>query len=249
MPKQQIQYRKTKCLGCKRCESYIGRPPEEVAGKVAGPEEILAAKACPSKAFLLTGTLYTPRQLMDEILRDRDFYGTRGGVTFSGGEPMGQPEFLEELLILCREHNIHTAIDTCGYAEEAIYKRLISQCRMVLFDIKGIDPEKHRLYTGADNACILKNFQITAESGIPIWVRVPLIRTFNAGEDDIRETAEFLLPYRDSIQQVTLIPYHSFGNTKYATLGLIPEKFDDIEDETLHLYENYFMQQGFVVRR
>ena len=246
--RMQMRFLAAKCLGCGRCSAIAGESPAKLAGGLAGETERKAAEACPGGALTVSGKQYTLRQLIEIIERDRDFYGTLGGVTFSGGEPAMQPEFLEEMLLLCREHGIHAAIDTCGYAPGKVYEKLLPLCKLVLFDIKGINPGAHRSYTGRDNSLILQNFRIAAASGTPVWVRVPLIVGLTADKNALGEIADFLEPYKQTIQQVTLIPYHSFGNTKYATLGLGPELFPEIEDQMVYDFERLFTQRGFVVK-
>lgn len=245
----QMRFFAAKCLGCGRCTGIAGMPPAGLAGKSAGIKERAAAEACPAGALTLSGKRYTSRQLMEIIERDRDFFGTQGGVTFSGGEPTAQADFLEEMLLLCRKHGIHAAIDTCGYASKEVYEKILPLCGLVLYDIKGIDSELHRHYTGKDNGLILDNFRFVARSGTPVWVRIPVIGGVNDNEDEIKKVFDFLLPFKAMIQRVTLIPYHSFGNTKYATIGLTPDIFSEIEDEKIQHYESYFAQQGFLVQR
>lgn len=241
----KVRYFASKCLGCGRCTAYTGQPPEALAGKEALTQEIMAAEHCPAGALSVCGRRYTSSQLLDVIERDRDFYGASGGVTFSGGEPAVWPEFLEEMLLLCRERGIHTAIDTCGYAPRKSYERVLPLCGLILFDIKGIDPAAHRRYTGKDNGPILDNFRLAADSGKPLWVRVPLIAGLSAGEAEIEGIADFLMPYRQAVQRVTLIPYHSFGNAKYATLNLVPREFPQQDDDTVHRLEEILIRRGF----
>ncbi len=245
----QIRFFKEKCLGCGRCTEYTVLPPEALAGKAVGMKEALAVERCPSQALKVTGERHTPQRLVEILERDRDFYGETGGVTFSGGEPTDQVEFLEEMLKLCREKKLHTALDTCGYASPAVYERLLPLCDLVLFDIKGMDEEKHQTYTGCGNTGILQNFQSTAVSGKPLWVRIPLIVGLNANRKDLEAIADFLKPYREAVKQITLIPYHSFGNGKYKTLNLKAEYFPELKDETVNEFEMYFQQRGFTVRR
>lgn len=245
----QMRFFQKKCIGCGRCVTVTNLSPHKLAGKTAGATERKAAEICPTGALCVCGKEYTKQELLEIIKRDLDFYGTNGGVTFSGGEPMAQAEFLEKMLRLCQEEKIHTTLDTCGYASRELYERLLPLCDLVLFDIKAINPEKHRCFTGKDNDVILENFRLIAESDTPIWVRIPLISGCSAEKEELKNIAESLKPYQQRIQQVTLIPYHSFGNTKYQTLGLDPDEFDEIDDEMVQEYEQVFEKHGFTVGR
>ena len=125
----------------------------------------------------------TPQETLEAVLRDRPFYGQKGGVTFSGGECSRQPEFLLETLALCREAGLHTAVDTCGLMPEATLDALAARTDLFLYDIKAVTPEVHRAGTGADNARILQNYRRLMQKGCRVWVRVPVIGGFNASAE------------------------------------------------------------------
>lgn len=233
----QMRFFEEKCLGCGMCKTITGLKPMAISGKVAGEQEIQAADNCPTGALSVCGRRYQPEEMLEIIKRDRDFYGNCGGVTFSGGEPTMQPEFLKEILALCQHNGIHTALDTCGYAATEVYESVLPFCDLVLFDIKGMNSNTHRQYTGMSNEIILNNFQYIAKTGTPIWVRVPLIHGLTADKDALYEIMEFLKPYNDAIQQVTLIPYHSFGNSKYKTLGMQAKEFMELSNEQIQDFE------------
>lgn len=244
----QVRFFAAKCLRCGRCTEITGMLPADLTGKSVGIKEKTAAEACPASALTLSGQRYTAQQLMKMIERDKDFYGTQGGVTFSGGEPTAQAVFLKEMLLLCRKYGVHTTIDTCGYASKKVFEEILPLCDLVLYDIKGIDSEMHRRYTGKDNEIILDNFRLVARSGTPVWVRIPLISGFTADMQSLSKIADSLEPYRLAIQQVTLMPYHSFGNAKYTTLGLEPEVFPEVQEEMIMSFEDFFVRRGFVVK-
>lgn len=244
-----MRFFEEKCFGCGRCEELTGLPPAALAGREAGEKEQAAADRCLGGALTVSGRPYTSWELMELLERDRDFYGGQGGVTFSGGEPAAQPEFLEEMLDLCRKREIHTALDTCGYAPLSVYERLLPLCDLILFDLKGIRGEDHRRGTGRDNSLILKNFRAAAGLGTPIWVRIPLIPGFCGEPEQLVEIADFLEPYRQAVERVTLIPYHSLGQAKYRTLGLRAEEFSTPADEIIDNGKQLFLQRGFWVER
>jgi len=183
---------------------------------------------CPSDALSIAGKQMSVKEILEEIEKDRTFYEeSRGGVTFSGGEPLMQPDFLNALLKECKERAIHTAVNTCGFAQYEIIDRIRDKVDLFLYDIKTMDNRKHRKYTGASNEQILKNLKKLAESGSSIVISFPIIPGINDDDKNVTRTAEFIssLP---NIQQVNLLPYHRAGIEKYKNLGK-PYKLDKIQ--------------------
>ena len=183
---------------------------------------------CPSDALSIAGKQMSVKEILEEIEKDRIFYEeSRGGVTFSGGEPLMQPDFLNALLKECKERAIHTAVNTCGFAQYEIIDRIHDKVDLFLYDIKTMDNRKHRKYTGASNEQILKNLKKLAESGSSIVISFPIIPGINDDDKNVTRTAEFIssLP---NIQQVNLLPYHRAGIEKYKNLGK-PYKLDKIQ--------------------
>ena len=183
---------------------------------------------CPSDALSIAGKQMTVKEILEEIEKDRTFYEeSRGGVTFSGGEPLMQPDFLNALLKECKERAIHTAVNTCGFAQYEIIDRIRDKVDLFLYDIKTMDNRKHRKYTGASNEQILKNLKKLAESGSSIVISFPIIPGINDDDKNVTRTAKFIssLP---NIQQVNLLLYHRAGIEKYKNLGK-PYKLDKIQ--------------------
>jgi pyruvate formate lyase activating enzyme len=183
---------------------------------------------CPSEALSIAGKQMSVKEILEEIEKDRAFYEeSGGGVTFSGGEPLLQPDFLNTLLSECKERAIHTAVDTCGFARYEIIDRMRDKVDLFLYDIKTMDNRKHRKYTGASNEQILKNLKKLAESGNSIVISFPIIPGINDDDKNVTRTAEFIsaLP---NIQQVNLLPYHRAGIEKYKNLGKT-YKLDEIQ--------------------
>lgn len=174
---------------------------------------------CPTGALIWAGTRRTAGEVMAEVLRDRPFYNQGGGLTLTGGEPAMQPDFCEALLRLAKAASVTTAIETCGHASWPVFARLLPFLDTVLFDIKHIDAERHRRYTGMDNALILANLRRIVAAGAPVRVRVPLIPGFNATPDDVAAIAAFAAVLPGAVLGVDLLPYHSMGRAKYAALG------------------------------
>jgi pyruvate formate lyase activating enzyme len=160
----------------------------------------------------------TAEQVLTEICKDTVFFDqSGGGVTFSGGEPLMQPSFLETLLDACRKRRIHTAVDTCGAASRDNLLRLCGKVDLFLFDLKLMDPTRHRKYTGVDNCSILENLKALAGAHNAIIVRLPVISGVNDGEQDIERVLKFLSSM--GLFRVDLLPYHELGTDKYRRLG------------------------------
>ena len=157
--------------------------------------------------------------LIREIEKDTLFYDeSGGGVTFSGGEPLAQPDFLDGLLAACDRREIHTALDTSGYAPAAVVERLLPRLNLVLFDIKLVDADRHLQVTGVANRIILDNLARVDASGTPLRIRVPLVPGMTddaANIDAIVHVAEGL----QSLAGVDLLPFHRIGGEKYRRLG------------------------------
>jgi len=175
-------------------------------------------EACYTEALQIVGRKIGVKQLLEEIEKDRDFYReSSGGVTFSGGEPFSQPEFLCEMLAACKEKNLHTAVETCGFVPWEILKSVCAYVDLFLYDIKLMDEKKHRAYTGVSNELILSNFRKLAKNHHVI-VRLPLIPQINDDADNTRQVGEFLSQLK-GIEDVNLLPYHRLGVSKYERIN------------------------------
>ncbi len=158
---------------------------------------------------------------MAEALLDRAFYEeSGGGVTLSGGEPLTQVEFVRAVLQACRLDGIHTALDTSGQVAWGAFESVLPWVDLVLYDLKHIDSERHREYTGASNERILENLWKLGQLGIPIEVRMPIVPGLNDGADAI-ESAGRLLSEVENVVAVRLLPYHRLAGEKYRSLGRV----------------------------
>ena len=162
----------------------------------------------------------TVGEVLEEIERDRVYYRRSGygGVTLSGGECLWQPEFSEALLRACHERGISTAIETTGYADIEIIRRLLPHVDTVLMDIKHIDNEKHKKFTTQSNELILENARHIARESKHLIIRTPVIPTFNDTQAEIGSIAKFASSL-DGVSEMHLLPYHRIGSDKYAGLG------------------------------
>lgn len=173
---------------------------------------------CYPGALTIYGRQAAIDDIFKEICRDESFFeSSGGGVTVSGGEPLRQADFVAALFEKCREADIHTCLDTSGYAPSEKLKEVLCVTDYVLFDIKHMDPVIHRRLTGQPNELILKNAKIVATSGVELLCRIPLIAGINDTMSNITETAQFIKSLGTDIA-VELLPYHRLGAGKYQTL-------------------------------
>lgn len=174
---------------------------------------------CPSGALEMVGKWLTVSQVMDVVSRDRAYYrNSGGGVTFSGGEPAAQPDFLAACFKRCRQLGIHTALDTSGYVAWSVLERLLPHVDLFLFDIKHMDNRQHRRLTGVGNKLILQNLRRIDHYGKPIWIRVPLIPGYNDSENNLREIAA-LVEQLGAVKKLSLLPYNDAAGAKYQFIG------------------------------
>ena len=185
--------------------------------------------------------------VIEELMKDLVFFEeSGGGVTFSGGEPLIQPGFLKALLQKMKDSSIHTAIDTTGYAKTPIIMDIIEHTDLFLYDLKVMDPEKHKKYTGVDNKLILENLKFIIESKVPVRIRYPLIPGYNDDKKNIMEMIKFLDDLKNS-PIIDILPYHRLGISKYRKLKkdfptefLSPPSDDRIEEVREMLKKNGF---------
>lgn len=220
-----LLYRVNRCGRCGECAAACPHQAISLNGNAATDRykcEVCGACAevCYNGARERSGYEADVAQVMAVIERDIPFYeGSGGGVTFSGGEPLLQHQFLLDLLRACRERGLHTVVDTCGFAAWEVFERIRNEVNVFLFDLKLMDEERHLKFTGVSNKLVLSNLQSLAESGASVMVRVPLIPGINDDHDNLHKTSEFIraLP---NIICVELMGYHDMAAAKYEALGL-----------------------------
>lgn len=175
---------------------------------------------CINDARELCGKEYTREELFDEIIKDKHFYNSsNGGVTFSGGECMLQIDFLTEILKLCKQANIHTAVDTAGNVPYDYFEKVIPYTDTFLYDIKCIDEDLHKQFTGVSNNQILSNLKyLSSNYKGEIVIRTPIIGGFNGTDSEILKISDYLQPL--NIKKIELLPYHQMGAHKYDALNM-----------------------------
>jgi len=178
------------------------------------------ANACPHRALERIGQLVGVDELVKELLKDEIFYQTSGGgVTFSGGEPLWQSGFVARVARRLKDTDVHTALDTAGDVPWCRFEEVLGFIDLVLFDLKTMDVEKHRRYTGRENDLILENVRMLAQHGVTLHIRLIVVPGINDDEKDIRARMDFMHDL-GSVKQVDILPYHRYGVGKYARLGL-----------------------------
>lgn len=207
--KPQIMYYPEKCIGCGQCE-----------------------KGCFSGARVICGKEMSVEEVLRQVLLDKTYYGEKGGVTISGGEPLAQKEFLSAILDACKAEGIHTAIETSLiYFDEEIFRKV----DLVMADMKIWDDETHKKYTGVSNKRIKEHFRRLDQLHIPIIARTPVIPEITQGIDKI---SEFLKGLK-SIKKYELLPYHPLGGAKRGALGIEEDGFSVPSKEYMKELEKY----------
>lgn len=253
----EIKLTSSKCNGCGQC--VIICPVQAIAlNRELGDDNIHINRnlctncgkcvgVCFTGALEYFGKYMTVDEVFNVISRDKQYYkNSGGGVTIGGGEPTLQPAFTYELLKKCQEHNIHTALDTCGYVSNDKGIKILEQADLLLFDLKGMDIKEHLLNTGVYNALILKNLKKLAAMGKSIIVRMPIIPGYNNSEQNIKQAAE-LLSKMKSVERVDILPYHKYGTVKYEQLGKtyklnVQTPSQEYIDRIKNVFERYGIQ-------
>jgi pyruvate formate lyase activating enzyme len=226
-PEQQNLYTASRCIGAQDCievcpNDALTLAPDGIVTdlnrcKLCGK----CAEACPTKAIEMSGRYYSTHELLQIIEKERvHFEQSGGGVTISGGEPLMFPEYLIELLALCKQAGIHTAVDTSGFEGKEILLKVAEFTDLFLYDLKLMDPILHKKWTGVDNKLILENLKVLIDKKKAVNIRMPLIKNVNAGEQNLLATAQFISELNGKKLSVNLLPYHPIGQGKYKKMGI-----------------------------
>ena len=225
------------CIGCRECTKRSASK----SGKIIYTVD--SVNNCPMNLLRICGIEYESEQLCEILLRNKILL-MNGGVTFSGGEPLAQSEFVFEC-IKKLEGTLHTAIQTSGYCDEEVFVRALELADFFLYDLKIIDDVVHRNFTGVSNEKILKNFRILAKSSKKFVVRVPLIPTVTDTEKNLEDMAKIL--FENSVDYIELLPYNKMAGGKYKMLGRsYSPGFDEMK--TVEKREEIFKRYGINIK-
>ncbi|MDO4647720.1 MAG: glycyl-radical enzyme activating protein [Eubacteriales bacterium] len=242
----ELGWTKKECIGCKCCENLTCascRLTEQGVvwkeqGQIDGKE---VKKVCPTGALHPMGELRSAEEVFREVQKDQVFYkNSEGGLTISGGEPLSQPEFTEELLTLAGEHGIHRAIETTNYTSWKILESIASKVDFYITDVKCFSEDLHKQQTGVSNQRILENLVRLRNTfpNLPILVRTPVVPGFNDNEEELQKIGEFLNTLQPENTSWELLKYHRLGAAKYdsmhreyslGSLELTEERFRELQ--------------------
>ncbi|MBT6604727.1 glycyl-radical enzyme activating protein [Candidatus Bathyarchaeota archaeon] len=221
----QLMFTPSRCIGCGYCMKICDHGAHIT---VNGAHEVdwtkceacgKCAAECYSGALEIAGREVSVDEVMEAVLKDKVFFeNSKGGMTISGGEPLSQPEFTVEVFRRAKENGIHTSLDTSGYAAWSVIEKVIEHVDLVLYDIKQMDSERHKEYTGVSNELIIENLKKIDTKDIPIWVRIPTIPGLNDDEDNFRKIGE-LLSLLKHLERVDILRYHKLAESKYEHTG------------------------------
>lgn len=202
----QLMYKESRCLHCGLCQKECNHPDCRRFGR--------CIQSCPENCLEIVGKQVAVKELSEELKRSAEILGDKfGGFTFSGGEPLAQPEFLLGMMDELKEY--HLCIETSGYASLDIFQKVINRLDFVIMDIKLADSRKHKIYTGVENKQIVENFHFLKESGKPHLIRTPLIPNITDTQDNLNEIKELI---GDSRWEK--LAYNQLASAKYKMLGM-----------------------------
>ncbi len=221
----EMSVRTSRCIACGRCAEAC---PHDAVSRPGNPKGTdpnkctlcgACVEACPTGAREIIGRQVTVEETMDEILRDRVFFEqSGGGVTFSGGEPLAQPEFLAAMLARCKAEELHTALDTSCHAPWEILEGVLPMVGLFLCDLKQMDARRHEDVTGVSNELILENLRQLDRRGAEITVRIPVIPGVNDDEANLEASGRFVASL-SAVARVDLLPYNEAVRGKLGRLG------------------------------
>jgi pyruvate formate lyase activating enzyme len=198
------------------------------------------------------GKYFTVENILEILEKEKVFINqSKGGVTFSGGEPMLQTDFLLDALKACKTEGYHTAVDTSGYSSTENFRSIIPFTDLFLFDIKHLDETKHLESTGVSNSGILDNYRLIINSGKDVMIRIPVIPGFNDDQDHLERLRQFITETKTSrVKKISLLPFHKIGASKYKRFNL-PYRMSGIEPpdrEKMNRIKELFEETGIKVK-
>lgn len=251
----QLMYWQTRCIGCRKCIKTCPNKALSFGENGVVIDRTLCRSCgkctdtCNSRALTMAGEGKTVDEIMVELRKDKLFYQTSGGgVTFSGGECTSQSRFLAALARACKKEDISTCIETSGYAPWEVFEELLTCIDYFYYDLKLIDEDQHKEYTGVSSRRIKENFIGLKKAGADVTVRIPCIPGINTTEKNIQDTIAFLEEHAPACH-VSLLPYHRLGTGKYHKLDMeytLSELLPPSEEDMQELKEE-FEARGFYI--
>lgn len=219
----ELSFYPNKCILCGGCASACPNSVHTVNARHSLDREKCTLcerciEICPTGALEACGRDTSIEEILSVAERDRAFYGEKGGITLSGGEPLAQRSATLALLRAAKEKGFNTAIETCGYADSDILEKTVPLVDLFLWDIKDTDAERHKQYTGVTNETILKNLETVDAIGAKTRLRCILVNGINTDENHYRKVAE-IASSLSNCEGVEIIPYHAYGGTKAVFIG------------------------------
>lgn len=222
----ELSFSPAKCIGCGKCQQVCPRNCHSFANgrhlidRVRCKNCGKCTRVCVG-ALELIGKEMQASEIITEVCKDQPFYETSGGgVTFTGGEPFAQPEFLLTLLQEAKRQGLHVCVETCGFVRREALKQAIPYIDLFLYDCKETNPEQHKKFTGVDNKLILDNLDFISNLGKRIVLRCPLVPGYNDRQEHLKAIAALANKY-SGIIRIDVEPYHPLGKDKAESIGQI----------------------------
>lgn len=245
--KQQLKFNRDQCILCGKCFDLCKNKAHELTGKNHTINRnkcktcLECVNECYAEALVPVYSEISVSELERSILTDLEYFkNSNGGVTFSGGEPMLQIDFLCDILKICKNHKIHTAVDTAGAVDFKCFEKILPWCDLFLYDIKTCSENLHKKLTGKSNLQILENLKRLIKIA-EVFIRIPVIS--GANTEDMENIAGFLK--KMDINKCELLPYHKLGEGKYESLGIKNNNtFETPDKKSMEIIKKIFEKEG-----
>lgn len=252
---KQLMYMDKNCIGCKRCLDVcaVGAIDFNLPNRINHDKCTQCGKCvevCYPQALNMAGTTMTVEEVLNELDKDVVHYRrSNGGITLSGGESLGQPEFAEQLLRGCKKKGWHTAIETSAQSTKETLNKIAPWVDLFLLDIKHMDPNKHMQYIGKSNERILENAKLISQSGSKVIIRIAIIPGFNDTIEEIQAITDFAKELR-TVREIHILPYHRLGEGKYEYLGIKYEMAgkESPSKETMNSLKKVIEESGLICK-
>lgn len=254
--KPDILYYASRCVGCNKCVRNCPTQaicPSEKYGLITNTDKCVGCgkceKVCLYEARKLSGKLVSAEEVIEVVLKDREYYkASGGGLTVSGGEPFIQPHFLKSVLSLAKQNHLHTAVETCGMiGDPSKLDNILSLLDLLYVDVKHIDSFKLKEQTGANSTTILHNISTICKKHSNVVIRIPCIPGFNQSDNEMFDILSFIRTLK--CNRVEILPYHRLGREKYTCLGreYVMDGINQLDRAALQKYADKGKKMGLSV--